>query len=136
MSVRVLIIDDSKVVRRSVEHSLAGAGYSVVAAADGSEGVRLWQETQPELVITDIMMPERDGIETMMEIRRHCPQAKIVAMTGFRHSGSVDFPEMLRRLGADDVLTKPFAPDVLLAAVDRLLAAGKRATARIDQSAA
>jgi DNA-binding response OmpR family regulator len=83
--------------------------------------VQVWQEMQPELVVTDIMMPERDGIETMIEIRRHCPQAKILAMTGFRHSGSVDFGEMLRRLGADDVLIKPFDPEVLLAKVDRLV---------------
>ena len=127
MSICVLVIDDSKVVRRTVETMLTEAGYSAVAASDGSEGMQLWQETQPALVITDIMMPERDGIETMLEIRRHCPQAKILAMTGFRHSGSVDFAEMLRRLGADDVLIKPFTPEVLLAKVDRLISLEPRA---------
>ncbi len=127
MSICVLVIDDSKVVRRLVETTLSEAGYSAVAASDGSEGMQLWRETQPALVITDIMMPERDGIETMIEIRRHCPQAKILAMTGFRHSGSVDFAEMLRRLGADDVLIKPFAPEVLLAKVDRLISLEPRA---------
>jgi CheY-like chemotaxis protein len=121
MSIRVLVIDDSKVVRRTVEAMLRDAGYAALAAADGREGMEMWRETQPDLVLTDIMMPERDGIETMMEIRRHCPQAKILAMTGFRHSGSVDFGEMLRRLGADDVLIKPFDPEVLLAKVDRLV---------------
>lgn len=124
MSMHVLVIDDSKTVRRTVETTLADAGYAVLVAADGSEGVRLWQEAQPELVVTDIMMPERDGIETIMEIRRRCPQAKILAMTGFRHTGSVDFGEMLRRLGADDVLIKPFGPEVLLAKVDRLISLG------------
>jgi CheY-like chemotaxis protein len=121
MSIRVLVIDDSKVIRRTVEAMLRDAGYAALAAADGREGMEMWRETQPDLVLTDIMMPERDGIETMMEIRRHCPQAKILAMTGFNHSGSVDFGEMLRRLGADDVLIKPFAPEVLLAKVDRLV---------------
>lgn len=121
MSICVLVIDDSKVVRRTVETTLTEAGYFAVAASDGSEGMRVWKETRPGLVITDIMMPECDGIEMMMEIRQHCPQAKILAMTGFRHSGSVDFAEMLRRLGADDVLIKPFAPEVLLAKVDRLI---------------
>jgi DNA-binding response OmpR family regulator len=127
MSSSVLVIEDSKVVRLSVERSLAAAGYDVVAAQDGSEGMRLWQEAQPDLVITDIMMPQRDGIETIMEIRRLSPQAKILAMTGFRHTGSVDFAEMLRNLGADDVLTKPFASEVLLAKVDAML---KRAPLR------
>lgn len=121
MSIRVLVIDDSKVVRRTVEAMLRDAGYAALAASDGREGMEMWRETQPDLVLTDIMMPERDGIETMMEIRRHCPQAKILAMTGFSHSGSVDFGEMLRRLGADDVLIKPFNPEVLLAKVDRLV---------------
>ncbi|HUJ97474.1 MAG TPA: response regulator [Stellaceae bacterium] len=124
MSISVLVIDDSNVVRHAVERTLSGAGYSAVAAADGEEGIRLWQEARPGLVITDIMMPERDGIETIMEIRRRCPDAKILAMTGFRHSGSVDFAEMLRRLGADDVLIKPFDPEVLLAKVDRLVNLG------------
>jgi CheY-like chemotaxis protein len=124
MSISVLVIDDSNVVRHAVERTLSGAGYAAVAAADGEEGIRLWQEARPGLVITDIMMPERDGIETIMEIRRRCPDAKILAMTGFRHSGSVDFAEMLRRLGADDVLIKPFDPEVLLAKVDRLVNLG------------
>ncbi|HZB91027.1 MAG TPA: response regulator [Stellaceae bacterium] len=124
MSFSVLIIDDSKVVRRAVEATLTAAGYGVLAAANGNEGMQLWEETQPGLVITDIMMPERDGIETIMEIRRQRPQAKILAMTGFHHSGSVDFGEMLRRLGADDVLLKPFDPEVLLAKVDRLINLG------------
>ncbi|MGO8917062.1 MAG: response regulator [Stellaceae bacterium] len=121
MSMSVLVIDDSKTIRRSVETLLTEAGYSVVVAGHGDEGTRLWQEIAPELIITDVMMPERDGIELMMEIRRHRPQAKILAMTGFHHSGSVDFVEMLRRLGADDVLIKPFAPEVLLTKVDRLV---------------
>jgi len=121
MSVCVLVIDDSEAVRRSVEQILSDAGYFAIIASSGSEGLRLWQETMPELVIADVMMPERDGIEMMMEMRREDPTVKILAMTGFRHSGSVDFPEMLRRLGADDVLLKPLAPEVLLAKVDRLV---------------
>lgn len=119
MTISVLVIDDSKTVRRSVETLLTDAGYRVMAAGHG-DGIRLWQELRPELIVTDIMMPERDGIEMMMEIRRHCPETRILAMSGFRHSGSVDFAEMLRRLGADDVLDKPFAPEVLLTKVDRL----------------
>ena len=121
MTTSILVIEDSKALRLIVEHSLSQAGYTVMSAEDGSEGVRLWQETQPELVITDIMMPERDGIETIREIRRQKPHAKILAMTGFYHSGSIDFPDMLRRLGADDVLTKPFLPKALLAKVEAML---------------
>jgi DNA-binding response OmpR family regulator len=117
----ILVIEDSKALRLFVGHSLSEAGYTVMSAQDGSEGVRLWQERQPELVITDIMMPERDGIETIQVIRRQNPHAKILAMTGFCRSGSIDFPDMLRCLGADDVLTKPFLPKALLAKVDAVL---------------
>jgi DNA-binding response OmpR family regulator len=121
MTVSILVIDDSRTIRRSVQLSLVQAGYKVIAAGDGVEGVRLWQEAQPDLVITDIMMPERDGIETILEIRRRAPLTKILAMTGFRLDSSLEFPAMLRHLGADDVLTKPFGPDLLLAKVDALL---------------
>ena len=130
MNTRVLVIEDSNVVRQTVERSLAGAGYSVVAARDGSEGMQRWREAPPDLVITDIMMPQRDGIETIMEIRRLSPHAKILAMTGFRHTGSVDFSEMLRNLGADDVLTKPFASEALLAKVESML---ERAPVRLAE---
>jgi len=121
MSASILVIEDSRALRLIVEHSLLEAGYTVTSAVDGSEGMRLWHQTRPELVITDIMMPERDGIETIQEIRREAPQAKILAMTGYSCSGSIDFPEMLRRLGADDVLTKPFLPKALLAKVRAML---------------
>ncbi|HXZ00593.1 MAG TPA: response regulator [Stellaceae bacterium] len=121
MTISVLVVDDSKTLCRSLGTLLSEAGYSAATARSGEEGLRLWQEIQPELVITDVMMPERDGIEMIMDIRRHRPQAKILAMTAFRHSGTVDFADMLRRLGADDVLIKPFAPEVLLTKVDRLI---------------
>jgi len=121
MTTSILVIEDSKTLRLAVEHSLSEAGYNVTTAPDGFEGMRLWHETRPELVITDIMMPERDGIETIQEIRRKAPQAKILAMTGYCRAGSIDFPDMLRRLGADDVLTKPFLPNALLAKVKAVL---------------
>jgi CheY-like chemotaxis protein len=119
MTISVLVIDDSKSIRRSIETLLTDAGYSVRAAGHG-DGKRLWQERPPQLIVTDVMMPERDGIAMMIEIRRHCPETRILAMSGFRDSGSVDFAEMLCRLGADDVLLKPFVPEVLLTKVDRL----------------
>jgi DNA-binding response OmpR family regulator len=81
----------------------------------------LRQQALPDLVVTDIITPERDGIETMKEIRRRAPLAKILAMTGFRLDSSPEFPAMLRHLGADDVLTEPFGPELLLAKVDALL---------------
>lgn len=121
MNIWVLVIDDDEATRRSVADILSAAGYSAIAVASGSEGLRLWQETQPDLVVIDATMPSRDGIDAIMEMRREGPAAKILATTGFRPSGSVDVIETLCRLGADDVLLKPFEPEVLLAKVDRLV---------------
>jgi len=122
MSIRVLVIDESPVVRGAAERSLIEAGYEAISAADGREGLRVWREVHPDLVVADIMMPQRDGIETIMSIRRQQPGAAILATTCFSHGGTIDFPGLLRRLGADDVLAKPFAPETLLEKVDRLSA--------------
>ncbi len=121
MNIWVLVVDDDEAVRRGVALILNGAGYCAIAAGSGSEALRLCQETEPELVIADVTMPARDGIDTMMELRRSGAEVKILAMTGPRQQGSVDVAEMLRRLGADDVVLKPLEPEVLLAKVDRLI---------------
>jgi DNA-binding response OmpR family regulator len=121
MNIWLLVVDDDEAIRRGIAKTLNDAGYSVIAAGNGSEALRLCQETEPELVITDVAMPVRDGIDTLMELRRSGAEVKILAMTGGRQPGSVDVAETLRRLGADDVLLKPFEPEVLLAKVDRLI---------------
>ena len=105
-----------RTIRRSVQLSLMQAGDTVIAAPAGVGGVRLWQEALPDLVVTDIIMPERNGIETVKETRRRAPLATILAMTGFRLDSSPELPAMARHLGADDVLT-----ELWLAKLDALL---------------
>lgn len=121
MNIWILVIDDDEATRRSITTLLNDAGYSAIAAGSGSEGVRLWEETEPELVIADVMPTMRDSIDTIVELRRGGSEAKILAMAGLRHAGSADIAELLRQLGADDVLLKPCEPEVLLAKVDRMI---------------
>jgi DNA-binding response OmpR family regulator len=121
MNIWVLVIDDDEPARRGVARLLNDAGYSVMVAGNGGEGLRLCQETEPDLVIIDVAMPVRDGIDTLIELRSSGAAAKILATTGLRHGGSVDIAEMLRRVGADDVALKPCEPEVMLAKVDRLV---------------
>jgi CheY-like chemotaxis protein len=119
-NVWVLVVDDDEAARRAVARLLSEAGYSTMATSS-LEALRLSQETEPELVITDVPLPLSDGVETMMDLRRSGSAAKILAMSGSAGQAGVELAEALLRLGADDVLLKPFAPEVLLAKVDRLV---------------
>jgi CheY-like chemotaxis protein len=118
---RVLVIDDDRNAGRTIERILQRAGYRVISAVNGAEGLRLWRHTRPDLVITEVVMPEQDGIETMLAIRKLEPRAKILAMTGYLQRGMVNFLEIIRSLGADGVLAKPFRGEQLLVEVDACL---------------
>jgi two-component system, chemotaxis family, chemotaxis protein CheY len=109
----ILLIDDNAFVRESLSWMLRRAGYAVISAEDGVRGVATFRQAQPALVITDISMPEKDGIETIREIRSLAPDVPILAMSG----GGTDFLEPARRLGASCILAKPFEAKELLATV-------------------
>jgi YesN/AraC family two-component response regulator len=117
----ILIIDDDTVTRLSLRRVLEDAGYDVSEAANGREGVRIFQHTHPDLVITDILMPEQDGLEVIQELLRMAPAVKIIAISGGGQYGGFDYLEVAQRLGAQRMLRKPFAPHVVLEAVQALL---------------
>lgn len=114
----ILVIDDAFTVRDLVCRMLADAQHSVIEANDGETGLALFQERHPALVITDLIMPKMEGIETIQRLRQAKPDAKIIAMSakGKLYLGAA------QKLGADAALSKPFQPAELLAVVDRLLA--------------
>ncbi|MGH7033572.1 MAG: response regulator [Stellaceae bacterium] len=117
----ILVIDDDAAVRRVLVRSLAGAGHEIVEAEDGSSGLARFRECAPTLVITDIVMPQTEGIETIREIRRAAPQVKILAISGSSIAGSAHYLDMARKLGADVTLVKPIRPAELRDAVAALI---------------
>jgi DNA-binding response OmpR family regulator len=118
---RIVVIDDEEALRRMLRLALERAGYEVVEARDGNEGLRLCHLAPPDLLITDLLMPDKEGLETIMDLRRDFPQVKIIAVSGGGHSGGLNFLAIARRLGAQRTLAKPFQLPELLATVKELL---------------
>ncbi len=118
---RVLLIDDDDQTRAVLRQVLERAGHTILEAADGREGLRLYRRAPAELVITDIFMPERDGLETIMALQKEFTEVKIIAISGGGETGRLDYLDAAKHLGAQYTLHKPFEFRELLAAVHVLL---------------
>jgi DNA-binding response OmpR family regulator len=121
MSRRILVIDDDSGVRASLREILEERGYEVVLAENGAQGIIAFRQTRPDLVITDIVMPVKEGFQTIQELRRERPEVRIIAISGGARLGRHDFLDIARQLGVWDVAAKPFDPDDLVARVERCL---------------
>lgn len=117
----ILLIDDDATVRHALKQVLERAGHQVEEAADGIIGVAKFTASRPDLVITDIIMPNQEGIETIIELRRLAPDVAIIAMSGGGRTGNRDFLAMAEKLGAAKMMAKPFRPKELVEAVAQLL---------------
>jgi len=118
---RILIIDDEAMIRDLLIKMLEREGYETMNASDGKEGIRLYRENPVDLVITDLIMPEKEGIETIMELRRDYQDVKVIAMSG---GGKIDpetYLQIAKTLGAIETLTKPFDLKEVLKTVQGLL---------------
>lgn len=120
---KILIIDDDIAVRETISQLLEDDGHVVFVAEDGRRGLKAFRSEQPDLVVTDIIMPEKEGIQTIIEIRTERPDAKIIAISGGGRIGNTDFLKIARQIGAREIMTKPFEPDDFLACVTRCLKA-------------
>lgn len=118
---RVLIIDDNLVLLKSLAEAFATAGAAVRVAADGVSGLRCFREARPDLVITDLIMPDKEGIETIMEIRGEAPGLPVLAISGGGRVHASEFLDLARALGASDVMAKPFRSREILDRAKRLL---------------
>lgn len=122
MSVRILVIDDDPVVRGMLVEMLRREGYEVDEADDGRAGMRKFREVPATLVITDVVMPEQEGLETLMQLRHASKTVKVIAISGGGRVGPDAYLNSARTLGADAILAKPFGREELLELVAKVLA--------------
>lgn len=118
----ILVIDDVASMRDLVRRMLERAKHAVIEAADGEAGLAAVEQQDPAVVITDLIMPKKEGIETIRQLRCLRPSTKIIAISGSEDlKGNNNYLDAAERLGADAILAKPFQPAALLDIVDRLL---------------
>ena len=117
---RILLIDDDVTIRTALSRSLTDAGYEVDVAADGVEGVRKQAAKPADLAIVDLFMPEKEGLETIEDLRKLSPNIAVIAISG-GHSTSASMLSVAQSLGADRVLEKPFDSKLLLWMVAKAL---------------
>jgi len=133
----ILVIDDNPEVCETLVNILEDAGYAVASAQDGREGMLKFRSIEPDLVITDIFMPNQEGIQTIREILSLRPQARIIAASGgMGDCGSANlmsgsfYLKLAQKMGALDILPKPFEIEDLIDRVERLLADAARGKAQ------
>jgi len=117
---RVLVIDDHPEIRDSLRWLLEGEGYMVCAAANGLEGLRQQRKEPADIVVTDIFMPEQDGIETLWKFREEFPGVPIIVMSGGGAARGTDYLAVARELGAKKALKKPLDPQELIDVVGQI----------------
>jgi len=106
----VLIVEDDPMLRRYLEEALHECGYEIIAASNGEEAERALHEHHVDAVLTDVLMPEQDGVRLIAELKRQQPDLPVVAMSGRgRVDLSIDSLGLMKALGADATLEKPFA---------------------------
>jgi len=118
---RILIIDDDDTLRGIIVKSLTHAGHQVTQTNNGRKGVEMFRANPTELVVTDMVMPEQEGMETIKILHREFPQLKIIAMSGGL-DGSELYLGLTKRLGASYTLSKPFTLQQLKEAIDLVMA--------------
>lgn len=117
----ILVIDDEAQLRKLIVRILEKENHRVIAARNGIEGIKYFQEQHIDLVITDILMPEKDGIEVIREIKKSNPEVDVVAISGGGQLGADQYLKMANKLGAQYTLLKPFQRNDLINIVNHLL---------------
>lgn len=117
----ILVVDDEKLICEMLDILLSRAGHRVTTAFDGIQALEAVKTTPVDLVIADIVMPEKDGLETIMQLRQEHPSIQIIAISGGSRIGNADFLAMAAEFGACETFYKPLDKDALLCAVDKCL---------------
>jgi CheY-like chemotaxis protein len=117
------LVDDDPALLLVLARAFTAAGYATKTAENGRKALDLLTSYQPELVVTDIVMPELEGIGAIMAIKQMADPPKVIAMSGTGAGGRRNYLKWAKHLGADEVLTKPFRLDEMLGLASQLLAA-------------
>ena len=118
------IVDDEALIRELFRRILENEGYQVTDSSDGNAALALCRKRPPDLIITDLIMPEKEGIETIIELKRDMPHVKIIAISGGGRIMATEYLELAETFGANMTLSKPISRDELLTAVGSVLRTG------------
>lgn len=118
---KIMIIDDDDQFRKMLNRTLAKAGHTVTEASNGSQGIKSFSQNPTDVIITDIIMPDKEGIETIMELRQKSPSVKIIAVSGGGRVGSRSYLDLARKLGAERTFSKPIDRKEIVDAVSQIL---------------
>ena len=121
MKKKIVLIDDDPDILEGLKDILLGEGYEVFCATDGIEGMDSIRDYKPDLIITDIIMPEKDGITLMFDVRREVPGVKTMVMSGGGRISAQKHLEVAKKIGVDKVIAKPFSSTAFLDAVQELI---------------
>ncbi|OGR11241.1 MAG: histidine kinase [Desulfobacterales bacterium RIFOXYA12_FULL_46_15] len=117
----ILIIDDEPSVRKMLGKLLEKNSYACIEAVNGKQGIQIFKENKPDLVISDLIMPEKEGIETIRELKKLDPDVKIIAISGGGITGPEVYLDLALKLGASKVFSKPVSNTRLISAIKELL---------------
>jgi CheY-like chemotaxis protein len=118
---RILIVDDDLQARAMLRQMLELNGYDIVEAVNGNDAIKIYQNNPTDLIITDLIMPEKEGIETIRELRRDFPDVKIIAISGGGRIGPDAYLTLAKKLGASYTLEKPFRQKEILDAIINIM---------------
>jgi len=128
----ILVADDDEAVRTATAQILQDEGYEVATARDGRELLHAYRKCEADVVLCDLFMPGKDGIQAIGELLKDFPHAKIIAMSGGGYNGTLNVLQMAQHLGAKKILAKPFRRSALLELIGQVLAG--TGTARNEDS--
>ena len=116
----ILVVDDEPMIRDGLKVALEMEGHRALTASDGNEALKIVDESKPQLIITDIIMPESDGIEVICSLKETNPDIKILAISGGGRISAQDHLKIAKQLGASSILAKPFSTEELICEINKL----------------
>ena len=117
----ILVIDDDELIRATLSRLLQKRNWTVYEAKNGVEGIAMYKTHKPDVILTDILMPDKEGLETISEIRHADPHTKIIAISSGGQSQNLSFLQLAKKIGASCTINKPVKPDELFNALDSLV---------------